>query len=104
MEERTISVTPDELRAILAEYEYKEDILSEEDVRVTKIKRALTKLTVPDRILFCLYLELGASRKCGALLGVSHSTILKEINRIKIEIRYQMMIDNYDDISEPVSD
>ena len=97
--EKEIGVSPEELRAIIAEYDYNPDIMNDEDVRVIKIKRALTKLSLPDKILFCLYMDLGASRKVGTVLGVSHSTILKEINRIKVEIRYQMMIDNYDDIS-----
>ncbi len=96
---KEIGISPEELRAIIAEYDYNEDIMTDEDVRVIKIKRALTKLPLPDKILFCLYMDLGASRKVGTVLGVSHSTILKEINRIKVEIRYQMMIDNYDDIS-----
>lgn len=99
MEQPKIEISPSELRAILAEYEYNPDVMSDEDVRVIKIKRALAKLNAPDRILFCLYMDLGASRKVGACLGVSHSTVLKEINRIKMEIRYQMMIDDYDDIS-----
>lgn len=98
-EEQKITISPEELRAIMAEYEYHEDIFNDEDTRATMIKRALSKIPLPDRIIFCLYMDLGASRKVGAVLGVSHSTILKEINRIKVEIRYEMMNDDYDDIS-----
>ena len=94
MQEQTIQVSPEELRAIMKEYEYNEDIMNDEDDRVIKVKRALTKLNDADRIIFCLYLDLGASRKVGKVLGVSHSTILKEVNRIKREIRYQIMIDD----------
>jgi len=83
-----INITPAYLKQVLAEYEYDDDIMCDEDERVHKIKKALTKLQDPDRILFCLYLDQGASRKVGKILGVSHSTILKEINRIKDEIRY----------------
>ena len=68
--------------------------MCDDDERVRAIKKALTKLTVADRTLFVLYMDLGASRKVGKVLGVSHSTILKEINRIKMEIRYQMMADH----------
>lgn len=99
MEQPKIEISPSELRAMLKEYEYDPDVMCEDDERVIRIKRALQKLKDYDRILWVLYMELGASRKCGAVLGVSHSTILKEINRIKMEIRYQMMIDDYDDIS-----
>lgn len=87
------SIKPEELRAILADYEYDDDIMCEDDERVIAIKRALARLNDPDRIIFCLYMDLGASRKVGKVLGVSHSTILKEISRIKMEIRYQMMAD-----------
>ena len=94
--EQKIEITPSELRAIMKEYEYDPDIMCEDDERVIKIKRALQKLQDSDRILWCLYMDLGASRKVGSVLHVSHSTVLKEINRIKMEIRYQMMIDDYD--------
>jgi DNA-directed RNA polymerase specialized sigma subunit len=94
--EPKIDISPTELRAILKEYEYDPDIMCEDDERVIRIKRALQRLQDPDKILWCLYMDLGASRKVGKVLGVSHSTVLKEINRIKLEIRYQMMIDDYD--------
>lgn len=89
-----LNIKPEELRAILKEYEYNDDVMCEDDERVRAIKKALTKLNEADRIIFCLYMDLGASRKVGKVLGVSHSTILKEINRIKMEIRYQMMADH----------
>lgn len=89
-----IKVDSNELKAILEEYKYNPDVMSEEDERVIKCKKALGKIPIPDRTIFCLYLDLGASRKVGKLLGVSHSTILKEINRIKKEIRYFIMIDD----------
>lgn len=94
MQEQTLKISPEELRAIMKEYEYDDDVMNDEDERVRKVKRAMTKLQMADRIIFCLYMELGASRKVGMVLGVSHSTILKEVNRIKREIRYQIMIDD----------
>lgn len=94
--EQKIDISPSELRAILKEYEYDPDVMCEDDDRVILIKRALQKLQEPDRILWCLYMDLGASRKVGAILHVSHSTVLKEINRIKLEIRCLMMTDDYD--------
>lgn len=97
MQEQTLKISPGELRAILKEYEYDDDPMNDEDPRVRKVKKALSKLETADRTIFCLYMELGASRKVGKVLGVSHSTILKEVNRIKREIRYQIMIDNDSD-------
>ena len=82
-----IDVTPDELHKIMKEYEYDPDPMNDEDERSLEVKKALGKINEADRIIFCLYLELGSSRKLGQLLGgVSHSTILKEINRIKTDI------------------
>lgn len=94
MQEQTLKISPEELRAIMKEYEYDDDVMNDEDERVRKVKRAMTKLQMADRIIWVLYMELGASRKVGRVLGVSHSTILKEVNRIKREIRYQIMIDD----------
>lgn len=82
-----INITPDELHQIMKEYEYDPDVMNDEDERSLAIKKAMTKLPEADRIVWCLYMDLGSSRKLGALLGgVSHSTILKEINRIRENI------------------
>lgn len=86
-----IDITPDELHSIMKEYAYDPDIFNDEDERSLAIKLALSKIPDSDRIIWCLYMELGSSRKLGAILGgVSHSTILKEINRIRMEIIEQM--------------
>lgn len=82
-----IDITPDELHQIMKEYEYDPDPMNNEDERSLEIKRAISKLPEADKIIWCLYMELGSSRKLGRLLGnISHSTILKEINRIKTDI------------------
>ena len=82
-----IDITPDELRAILSEYAYDPDIMNNEDERSLEIKKAMTCLDDAERIIFCLYMELQSSRKLGEFLGgISHSTVLKEINRIRKKI------------------
>lgn len=86
-------INPEELKAILADYKYNDDIMCDDDERVLAVKKAISKLNDPDRIIFCLYMDLGGSRKVGKVLGVSRTTVLKEINRIKMEIRYLMMAD-----------
>jgi DNA-directed RNA polymerase specialized sigma subunit len=79
-----IDITPDELHSIVKEYEYDPDIMNNEDERSLAIKKAMTKLPEADKIIWALYMELQSSRKLGVLLGgVSHSTILKEISRIR---------------------
>lgn len=82
-----IDITPSELREIMKDYEYDPDIFNDEDERSLAVKEAMTKIPEADKIIMCLYLELGSSRKLGQLLGgVSHSTILKELTRIRKEI------------------
>ena len=86
-----IDITPDELHQIMKEYEYDPDIMNNEDERSLAIKKAMTKIPEADKIIWCLYMELQSSRKLGVLLGnVSHSTILKEIGRIRDEIIEQL--------------
>lgn len=88
-----IQIKPEELRAILADYEYNDDVMNTDDERVLQVKKAISKLSVPDRTIFVLYVDLASSRKLGKILGVSRSTVLKEINRIKLLIRSKMMED-----------
>lgn len=82
-----IDITPDEIHSIVKEYEYDPDPMNDEDERSLAVKYAMSKLPEADKIIWCLYMELQSSRKLGVLLGnVSHSTILKEINRIRTAI------------------
>ena len=53
-----MDIKPETLKAIMADYEYNPDILSDEDERVTKIKYALTKLPLADKIIFCLQTDI----------------------------------------------
>lgn len=78
-----LTISPEELRGILKDYEYDDDIMCDDDPRVRVIKYRMSHLPDYDRILFCLYLHFSSSRKLGKLLGVSHSSVLKEIHRIK---------------------
>ena len=80
-------ITPKEIKDVLKEYEYDSDIMNDEDPRVLAIKEALAQVPPADKIMFCMYLELGSSRRLGKFLGgISHSTVLKEIKRIKNNI------------------
>jgi DNA-directed RNA polymerase specialized sigma subunit len=82
----TIKISANELKEILKEYEYEDNVMTEDDPRVTSIKWALSQIPDADRIIYCLWLDQESSRKVGKILGVSHSTILKELKRIKNEI------------------
>lgn len=79
-------ITSEELKAILADYEYNSDILCDEDERTIKIKHALTKLPLADKIIFCLQTDIQSVRKVGEILGVSYTTVFNEFKRIRNEI------------------
>lgn len=80
-------LTPKDIRDVLIDYEYDDDIMNDEDERSLAIKEAMTKIPQADKIMFCMYLEFGSSRKLAKFLGgIHHSTALKEIKRIKNNI------------------
>ena len=81
-----MKITSEELKAILADYEYNSDILCDEDERTIKIKHALTKLPLADKIIFCLQTDIQSFRKVGNILGISYTSVFNEFNRIKNEI------------------
>ena len=81
-----MKVTSDELKAILADYEYNSDILCDEDERATKIKYALTQIPLADKIIFCLQTDIQSFRKVGKILGISYTSVFNEFKRIKNEI------------------
>lgn len=72
-----------EIQSLIKEYEPDESIWNEDSEQMTKIKQALHNLGDADKIIFCLYAETGSLREVGKMLGVSHTTIYKEIKRIK---------------------
>lgn len=71
------------LKEIIDEYKPDNSIWREDNQLIDKIKRAIQKLNDADKIIFILYCETGSLREVGKKLGVSHSTIFKEIKRIK---------------------
>lgn len=88
-------ISPAELHKIMEDYAYDDDIMNTEDERSLAIKRAMTKLPEADRIIFCLYLEFGSSRKLAKFLGgIHHSTALKEVSKIKEKILYYLKSSN----------
>lgn len=68
---------------IMKEYEPINDIWSEEDEIVDRLKRKIKKLCDSDRILFIMYCEMASYRKMAEYLKCSHSLIGSEIKRIK---------------------
>ena len=76
------------IQMMIKEYEPPvEDIWTEEDEEIIMLKKAVQSLSPADRIIFLLYAEYGSLRQVGKELGVSHTTIYKQINLIKSQIR-----------------
>lgn len=77
-----------DIQMMIKEYEAPvEDIWTEEDEEIIMLKKAVQSLSPADRIIFLLYAEYGSLRQVGKELGVSHTTIYKQINLIKSQIR-----------------
>lgn len=87
------------IREIIEEYKPDNSIWREDDDIVDKIKRSIENLDDADKIIFILYCETGSLRKVGKRIGVSHTTIYKEIKRIKNRILYDIGFINDNDNS-----
>lgn len=70
-------------RKIRPDYEYKRDIFTD-DVKVQRLKEIIAKdLTPVDRTIFLLYADCMSYRKLAAMMGLSHTTVRKQVQRIK---------------------
>lgn len=77
-----------DLKMMIKEYEPPvEDIWIEEDKEIVMLKKAIASLSPADRIIFCMYAEYASLRKVGKELGVSTSTVYKQIKIIKDQIK-----------------
>ena len=74
------------LSKVMEGYKPDESIWREYSDDILMLKRAMDNLSDGDRIIFVLYCEYGSLRKVAKQLGVSHSIIYKNINRIKKEM------------------
>lgn len=70
-------------RAAKDDYRYVPDVMSEDDERVARAKKAMSMLPIVDRTIMVLYAELMSYRKLGDVLGVSYVTARKEVLRIR---------------------
>ena len=72
---------------IAKEYRFNADVFSSDKERVAKVKWIVEhRLTEADRIIIILYADCQSLRKLGRRLGISHSTLALEVNRIKAQI------------------
>lgn len=73
--------------AIRREYRYDGSIMSEEDPRCRAVKWIIeNRLDGVEQAMLLLYVDCLSFRKLGKRLGVSHTTIRKEIMKIKNKI------------------
>lgn len=81
----------EEYRAVKQDYAFDPDVFNMDDERIRLIKEIIsTRLSVPDRTMILLYAEYQAYRKLGERLGLSHTTVRKEILRIR-----KIILDEY---------
>lgn len=69
---------------IKADYAFDPSVFNADDERVRRIKYIIdTKLNQVDKTIILLYADLQSFRELGKLMGLSHTTIRKEVIRIK---------------------
>lgn len=61
-------------------------IFATDSERVLRLKEALTRLSQADRTIVILYAETASLRDVAKMLGVSHTTIRTELQRIRGEL------------------
>lgn len=86
-----IDITPKELHDIMDEYRFDPDPMVNDNQKVRIAKMALSRISEPDRIIFCLALDKQSSREVGRILGCSHSTVLKQLAKIRKDIMREVM-------------
>ena len=75
---------------ILADYDLRPDMMTEDRDEVLRLKRALARLPEPDRRIVVLYAELGRLRRLARRLGVSRATAHNRVRRIQATIREEV--------------
>jgi len=72
---------------IKSDYAFDPSVFNEDEERVSKVKYIIdTYLNQVDKTIILLYADLGSYRELGKLMGLSHTTIRKEVLRIKNNI------------------
>lgn len=72
---------------IKAEYAFDPSVFNEDEERVRKVKYIIdNRLNQVDKTIILLYADLQSFRELGKLMGLSHTTIRKEVIRIKNNI------------------
>lgn len=82
-----IKITPQEIRNICSQYEFKEDCKLTDTDESYSIKKAMSKLEKSDFIIYCLYLELGTKTAVAEILGISRISTTRILKQIEEHIK-----------------
>ena len=82
---------PEEIKEILKQYEPNPEQDTDE---MLILKNKIATLDTADRVILLLYAECQSQRQLGEMFGLSHSTIAKELKRIKKELGYGDAVDD----------
>lgn len=74
---------PGTFLAVLNEYRYNDDVFCDDDTFMRRIKRAIWLLAPADRNILIYYADCQSMAKTAEKLGVSKSTIINEVKRIR---------------------
>jgi RNA polymerase sigma factor (sigma-70 family) len=73
----------------LQDFEYAYDMFTEEDERITELKRIVSELPEPQRRVILIYASTASLKKVADLLNVSQPTIATMVNEIRQKIYKQ---------------
>lgn len=79
----TLNQSEININELLKDYEPDFSLFTDVDDRLLAIEDKWESLELPYKILLVLYAEYGSLRKVASLLGFSHTTIAKEINKLR---------------------
>lgn len=83
-------ISNNELYNALPDYEPNEDIFSDDEFKIYKIKKIIDNLDPTDKKIFLMYVELGNQSDLARRLNVSAPTINRKIIAIKNKIKSQL--------------
>lgn len=79
----TINISPQEVKNIVSQY----DINDNDTDESYAIKQAMNKLELSDKIIYCLYMELGTKTAVADVLGISRISTTRIIKQIEDHIK-----------------
>lgn len=79
----TVKNSKSNVDELLKEYELDFSLFTDLDDKLLSIQDKWENLELPYKILIVLYAEYGSLRKVASLLGFSHTTIAKEIKKLR---------------------